>query len=245
MKNEYPPDRVAAILRAAIGFGLAFLTLLQVIRSLGDPMLKHWYWTHWPDVGFYFAEALFGIWLCAGVYGGRRWALSGMALESLVLTIQDMFRSPQPGMIVSIGMLGYCLLRLTAILGPRSASPPAPPSFLPDHIAACACAAINGFVFMGYVLGLRATPTPLAPLNYALLVASLSCTLWFSLGLYQSRRWSVVIGFLATLIGVFVLRRQPTDRSYELFNALFLLYLAARGLGFGPKVEAFAAHRSE
>ena len=187
MRSDYAPDRTAALLEISFTVGLTLIGLLGLGRYIGDPRYTPWFQTYWTDIGYQTMSVVYGIWLCIGVYRGRRWALIGKALDSLWVAVWTLYFGWSPYVIVPVAMLGYCLLRLTAKLGPLPANAPLPPIYLPDRLTGVGFAILNVYTVLGTFAKHEASDRELGSMSFTWMAVTLVQVFWFNFGLYQSR----------------------------------------------------------
>lgn len=238
----YEIDRKAVLFYVAVQAALILIGAISLLQPRVARWRVDWAVAHPGPVAYYALDTLFGLWLCAGVYRSRRWALVGMLLYGVLFALQNVYYRLDPHAFLGLLAAGYGFARL-AFLGPRPPRPERPPAFLPDRLVGFTYILLN----VGSALAFFVHPLPdhpITPMLASYLVADLALVLWSNLGVWGGRGWSVGTGLFFTVMGVLAGMSHPDQRA-QIVGAVFgVFYFGIRACGFGPEPRGFLGVRS-
>ncbi len=231
-----PLDRGAALLDLAIHVGIGLIWFVGLLQSVSQPNFGPWISDHWRDIAYYIGGIVFGCWTDLGIYRSRRWAfviritIGALSLSALI------WARRWPETLIEVVAIGFCIARMTSLIGPRLRTVRPTQAFLLDKLFASLALLLNLF-FMGYWM-LRSATTGQWGSAWALsqyAVQMFRC-FWFTWGLFQSRGWAIVGGaMLGLLLTIWQLPTVPWWGTS--INVVGLLYIGLRLIALGPRPE--------
>jgi hypothetical protein len=240
----YRIDQRAALLDIAVHVGMGLVWLVGLLRLVDKTSFADWLSEHWRDLFFYAFGFIYGAWACLGVLRSRRWAFVTRILLGLLTVVPLLAVRPWIETSFDAIAIGYCLLRLVGVFGPRLSAVKQRRRFLPDQLVA-GLACLFNLGSLGYwvfqVASSGALPPVWSALDYLGWVAQ---NLWFTLGLFQSRGWALVG---AALTGLMLTVWQTSTAPWwaTAINVISLLYIGLRMIALGPRIESTLGLDSE